>query len=100
MDNPLLEERPPVRIFVTVPGVGMATAYSTLMQLLGETTDGDSHGLGDYTIRISRMNGRILIAMEDDGEALAHDRWKARIAGDLEAAYDWMIRVLARPMIG
>ena len=71
MNDPLLEERLPVRIFVTVPGVGMATAYSTLLQLVGETTDGDRHGLGDYTIRISWMNGRILIAMEDDGWHLA-----------------------------
>ena len=41
VDDPLLEEHPPVRIGVSMTAVGMAARYATLLQLVGEGPDGE-----------------------------------------------------------
>ena len=41
VNDPLLEEHPPVRIGVSMTAVGMAARYATLLQLVGEGPGGE-----------------------------------------------------------
>ena len=58
--------------------VGMAARYATLLQLVGEGPGGESQALGDDALGISRMQGGILIPVEDDRRHDLTVAWGAR----------------------